>query len=268
MTPPISAYMLTCNNADTVRTALASLGFVDEIVVVDSGSTDGTLEIVREYTDRIIERPWPGFREQYRFAGDQCTHDWALFIDADEEVSEPLAQEIVETLAANVARPEAEQVQGYHGHRRTFYLDRWILHGGWLPDYEVRLYRRSAGRWAGDLHAKIAVDGAVADFRHFYYHYTYRDIGDQLKTIDKYSATAAEDMERNGRAFSLLRLLFSPPARFVKDYFLKLGFLDGFPGLVVAVNTSFYVFTKHARLWERQRITPEVAARGRARRPE
>ncbi len=268
MAVPISAYMLTCNNADTVETALQSVAFADEIVVVDSGSTDSTLEIVARYTDRILHHPWPGFCDQYQFAADQCTHDWAIFIDADEEIGAPLQAEIRATLDANAALPDDCQVRGYHAHRRTFYLGRWILHGGWLPDHEIRLYHRSHGKWKGDLHANIHIDGPTSELRHFYYHYTYRDIGDQLKTIDAYSATAANDMHAAGKRFRLARLLFSPPVRFLKDYLLKLGFLDGFPGLVIAVNTAFYVFNKHARLWERQHLDADEVARRQQEKPE
>jgi len=269
MAVPISVYMITYNNADTVDTALRSVQpFAAEIVVVDSGSTDGTQEIVRKYTDRLLHRPFPGFREQYQYAADQCTHPWALFLDADEEIGAALQAELVATLEANLRLPDTAQVKGYQGHRRTFYIDRWILHGGWLPDYEVRLYDRRVGNWRGDLHAKLHVQGPLADFRHFIYHYTYQDISDQLQTIDRYSNTAAGDMDRNGKRFSYLKLLGSPLVRFVREYVLKLGFLDGFPGLVVAVNTMFYVFNKHAKLWERQRVKPDDVARGKATKPE
>lgn len=267
MAIPISAYMLTFNNARTVELALKSLSFADEIVVVDSGSSDGTLDIVRRYAAKVIERPWPGFREQYQFAANQCSHEWVFFLDADEEVDPLLAEEIRRTLEANAARPEAEQVRGYHGHRRTFYLDRWILHGGWIPDYELRLYHRRFGTWKGDLHAKIHVAERHGHFRHFIYHYTYQNISDQLHTIDNYSTTAAEDMERAGKRFSYLRLLGNPCVRFLKEYFLKGGCRDGFPGLVIAVNTAFYVFNKHAKLWERRHCTPEVIRRAQEQKP-
>lgn len=249
---PLSVYMLTFNNARTIERALASLAWADEIVVLDSFSTDATLEIVRRHAHRVEQRKWPGFRDQYQFAADLCQHDWALFVDADEEVSPELADEIRAELQRNAGRPDAEKTWGYHAHRRTFYLGRWILHGGWVPDHEIRLYHRARGCWRGDLHAKIDVEGRVAHLQHFYYHYTYADISEQLQTIDRYSATAAADLLRNGRRFSWLHLLGNPLARFLRDYIVKRGFLDGFPGLIVAVNTMFYVFIKHAKLWEAQ----------------
>ncbi len=255
-TVPVSVYMLTFNNARTVERALRSLAWADEIVVVDSHSTDATREIAGRHTSRIIERDWPGFRDQYQFAADQCRNDWALFVDADEEFPPALVDEMRAELAANQERPETERVFGYECHRRTWYLGRWIMHGGWVPDHEIRLYDRRRGSWQGGLHAKIHINGKTAFFRNFCRHYTYADIADQLRTIDRYSATAAKDMLEAGKRFSWLHLLGNPLWRFCRDYFLKRGFLDGFPGLVVAVNTAFYVFIKHARLWELQRRPP------------
>ncbi len=258
-TPKLSAYMITFNNARTVERALRSVrSWVDEIVVVDSFSTDETPEIAKKYADRFLQRQWPGFRDQYQFAADQCAADWLIFIDADEEVSPRLADEIQTELRRNAERPDSARIRGYYGHRRTWYLGRWIRHGGWIPDYEMRLYHRNHGRWEGGLHAKIEVHGKTAHLRHFYYHYTYAGISDQILTIDKYSTVAAGDMENAGRRFVLFRLIADPPARFVRDYFLKLGFLDGLPGLIIAVNSAFHVFAKHAKLWERLAAPPAL----------
>jgi len=250
---PVSAFMLTFNNARTVEKALKSATWVDEIVVVDSFSTDETMAIVEKYAAKVEQREWPGFRDQYQYASEQCTHDWVVFLDADEEISPELAVEMQAELARNAARPDAERIAGYPARRRTHYLGRWIMHGGWVPDHEIRLYDRTRGAWKGGMHAKVHVDGPTARLEHFYYHYTYANISDQLRTIDKYSGTEADDMLAEGRRFSWLHLLVSPVARFFRDYFLKRGFLDGLPGLVVAVNTAFYVFNKHAKLWDLQR---------------
>ena len=165
-------------------------------------------------------------------------------------------------------QPPDEQIRGFHGHRRTFYLDRWILHGGWLPDHEIRLYHRSYGEWKGGLHANIHIDGPVAELKGFYYHYTYRNISDQLQTVDKYSTTAAQDMDEAGKRFSMGKLLISPLARFLKEYLLKRGFLDGLPGLIIAVNTACHVFNKHAKLYERQCLNRDRVAKAKASKPE
>ncbi|MCK5803287.1 MAG: glycosyltransferase family 2 protein [Lentisphaeria bacterium] len=249
---PVSAYIITFNNEATIERALESLHWVDEIVVVDSFSTDGTLEIVRRYTDRIEQREWPGFRDQYQHASEQCTHDWALFLDADEEVSSKLAEEMQEEMRRNAGRPDAERVRGYYGPRRTYYLGRWHLHGAWIPDREIRLYERSRARWEGGLHASIRIEGREEHFKNFYYHYTYENLSDQIRTIDRYSETAARDMVEEGRRPSLIRLVGNPLACFLKGYIFKGGFREGMPGFIVAISTSFYVFVKYAKLWEAQ----------------
>ena len=241
----ISVYILTYNNERTIERCLRSVAWADEIVVVDSYSTDRTLEICRRYTDKIYQRPWTNYREQYQFAADKTTNRWIMFIDADEEVSPELAREIREEIVKNDGR-----WAGYIAHRRTYYLGRWIKHGGWYPDYEIRLYDRSRGKWEGGLHAKVKVDGEVKVLKNFYFHYTYKDISDQLRTIDRYSEVAASDMWKEGKRFSLFDLLLRPPFRFFRDFILKRGFLDGLPGLIIAVLTMFYVFIKYAKLWE------------------
>jgi glycosyltransferase involved in cell wall biosynthesis len=239
------------------------LHWVDEIVVVDSFSTDRTLDIARRFTPRVEQRAWPGFRDQYQFASERCTHDWALFLDADEEISPGLAQEMQQALRANAALPEAQQAVAFRIERRTYYLGRWHLHGGWVPDHEKRLYRRSRGRWEGGLHATVQVQGPVRALRHYCYHYTYSDLSDQLGTIDRYSASAVQDMLAAGQAFSLVRMLGNPLAHFVRDYLLKGGFREGLPGLIVAVNTMFFVFVKYAKLWEARQSYPPFGDRAR-----
>jgi hypothetical protein len=171
-----------------------------------------------------------------------------MFVDADEEIPSELAQEIREELRTNNG-----QWDGYIVHRCTYYLGRWIKHGGWYPDYEIRLYDRRKGRWEGGLHAKVKVKGRVKTLRNRYHHYTYRDISDQIQTIDRYSQIATEDMLREGRRFSLLHMVLNPPFRFVKEYIFKRGFLDGIAGLIIACSTMFYVFIKYAKLWEKRR---------------
>ena len=154
--PKLSVYMITYNNERTVEKALQSVTWADEIVVVDSFSTDKTLEICRKFTDRVFQRTWPGFRDQYQYAADVTTHPWVMFVDADEEVSRELAKEI-----RKVVKENGDDVDGFIVYRQTYYLGRWIRHGGWYPDYEIRLYRRNKGRWEGGLHAKVVVGGKV-----------------------------------------------------------------------------------------------------------
>jgi glycosyltransferase involved in cell wall biosynthesis len=262
---PVSVYVLTYNNRRTIERCLKSVGWAEELVIVDSISTDGTYEICQRYTDKAYQREWKGHRDQYQYAADLTSREWIMFVDADEEVPPELVEEIRREL-----KGEARDWDGFFVYRRTYYLGRWIRYGGWYPDGEIRLYRRDRGRWEGGLHAKVVVDGKVGFLKSRYLHYTYRDISDQIRTIDRYSQIAAEDMARNGERLSLFKLLFHPPFRFIKEYLFKLGFRDGLPGLIIIVSTMFYVFIKYAKLWEltisppSQRVTP--ASRNALRR--
>ena len=251
---PVSVYVLTFNNRRTIERCLKSLGWAEELVVVDSYSTDGTYEISKQYTGKVYQRKWTDHRDQYQYAADHTTKDWILFVDADEEIPEELAEEI-----RRVLRGKANDVVGFVVYRRTYYLGRWIRYGGWYPDYEIRLYRRDKGRWQGGLHAKVVVKGEIGALKNQYLHFTYRDISDQIQTIDKYSRIAAEDLLRNGEEFNLLKLLLHPPFRFIKEYLFKSGFRDGLPGLIIIVSTMFYVFIKYAKLWE---LTHSVKEKG------
>lgn len=242
---PVSVYVLTFNNLRTVEQCLRSLSWAEELVIVDSGSTDGTFEVCKQFTDKAYQVPWKGHRDQYQHAADLTTREWIMFVDADEEVPPELVGEIRKEIEGG-----AKGIDGFFVYRRTFYLGRCIRYGGWYPDGEIRLYRRDRGRWEGGLHAKVAVDGKVSSLKNQYLHYTYRDISDQIQTIDKYSRIAAEDMAKRGEKVTLFKLLFHPPFRFLKEYLLKSGFRDGFPGLIIIVSTMFYVFIKYAKLWE------------------
>ena len=237
--------MITYNNERTVEKALQSVTWADEIVVVDSFSHDKTMEVCRKFTDKVFQRKWPGHRDQYQYAADLATHEWIMFVDADEEVSSELAKEIRETLNGG-----AEGVDGFFVYRRTHYLGRWSRYGGWYPDGEIRLYRREKGRWEGGLHARLVVDGEIGILRNQYHHYTYGNISDQIRTIDQYSNIAAADLLKSGEKFSLFKLLFHPLFRFIKEYLFKSGFRDGLPGFIIIVSTMFYVFIKYAKLWE------------------
>jgi glycosyltransferase involved in cell wall biosynthesis len=242
---PVSVYVLTYNNRRTIERCLRSLGWVEELVVVDSLSTDGTYEISKQYTDKVYQRKWTDHRDQYQYAADHTRNDWIMFVDADEEIPPELAEEIRRELEKG-----ARGLDGFIVYRSTYYLGKWIRYGGWYPDYEIRLYRRDKGRWEGGLHAKVVVDGKVGALRNHYLHFTYRDISDQIQTIDRYSRMAVEDLLRDGKKFSLFNLLLHPPFRFIKEYLFKAGFRDGLPGLIIIVSTMFYVFIKYAKLWE------------------
>ncbi len=241
----VSVYVLTYNNKRTLERCLKSLGWADELIVVDSFSDDGSFELARAFTDKVFRRKFAGHREQYQYAADLTSNEWIMFVDADEEVPPELVEEIRKELNGR-----NEGFDGYFIYRRTYYLGRWIRHGGWYPDGEIRLYRRDRGSWEGGLHARVSIEGNFKYLKNHYRHYTYRDISDQIHTLDRYSSIAVEDMVNKARPFKLLNLILNPPFRFFKEYIFKLGFLDGIPGLIIAVSTFYYVFVKHTKLWE------------------
>ena len=249
----ISVCMITFNTSRTVEKTLKSvLPWAHEIIVVDSFSKDNTPEIVKKYTDNFEQRAWPGFRDQYNYCISKAKNEWVIFIDADEEISPELAREIMQRVETDNGKYD-----GFIIHRRTFFLGRWIMHGGWVPDYEIRLFKKSKGSFEGGLHAKVVVQDKVGTLKNFYFHYNYKDVSDQIDTINNYSDTAARDMIAGDRKFSFIDLIFRPPFRFIKEYLIKRGFMDGMPGFVIAVSTAYYVFIKYAKLWELQKDLKE-----------
>ena len=245
---PLSVYMITYNNAATIERALASVsGWARELVVVDSESTDGAQEIVKQYTDRLYQRVTTSQPEKYQYAQDLCTSSWVIFIDADEWLTSEIKGEIEGLLE------KGTEYDGFVAERKNFYLGRVIRFGGWYPDHEIRLYRKEKGRWEGGIHAKVHVDGKVGRLKNFYMHTPYTDISHQIRTVERYSGAFADDLYQSGRSFHLYNMIFRPLYRFVRDYIVKGGFLDGVPGLIIVASTMYYVFMKHAKLWEKER---------------
>jgi len=244
--PTVSAIVVCFNEEERIRDCLESLRWCDEVVVVDSFSTDRTPEICRNYTDRFIQRPWAGYRDQKAYAHSQATKDWVLLVDADERVTAELQNEILEVLAR-----ESGDYAGYSVPRLVHYLGRWWWRGGWYPDYDVRLFRRDRGTWGGsDPHEKIIVEGAVRRLRHPLHHFSYRNIEDHLNRINRFTSISSRELRKSGHRWRLSEALLRPPVRFFHSYILKRGFMEGFAWLYVAVTAAVYVFLKYAKLWE------------------
>jgi len=242
----ISACIITLNEQRNIRDCLEGIKWVDEIVVVDALSSDKTVPICREYTNKIAQRPWQGHVAQKNYALSLATHDWVLCLDADERVSAELREEIFRELQDTSAGWD-----GYYFPRQTFYLGRWIRRGGWYPDYKLRLFTKSKGQWAGvDPHDEVALQGRARYLKSPLYHYTYRDIAHHVAAMNQYTDIASAQKLRAAVKFPLMHMLLNPIAKFVRMYLVKRGFLDGIPGLIVAVCGSFYVFLKYAKLWE------------------
>ena len=248
-TPKLTAAIITFNEEKNIRRCLESVRWMDELIVVDSFSTDRTVELARQYTDKVLQRAWPGHVLQKQFALEQATGDWIISLDADEELSAAAAAEMLSALAD--APPE---VNGYSFPRQSFYLGRWIRHGGWYPDRKVRLVRRGHARWGGqDPHDKLVADGQTRDLQGNIIHYVYSDIAHQLRTVDSFSGITARLWLEKGKPAGLAAMLCKPVFKFFGTYVWKLGMLDGMPGLIISVISAYYVFLKYAKLWELQK---------------
>jgi glycosyltransferase involved in cell wall biosynthesis len=244
--PAISAIVVCFNEEENIGACLESLRWCDEIVVVDAFSTDRTVEICRQFTDRVLQRAWSGYRDQKEFAHSQATREWVLLVDADERVTPGLQDEIRRALQS-----DGGAYAGYAIPRLVFYLKRWWRRGGWYPDYDVRLFQRARAAWGGkDPHEKILVQGRVRRLKQPLHHFTYRDMADHLERINRFTSIAAGELRRAGRPPRAIDALFRPAARFFFSYVLKRGFLEGFAGFYVAVTAAMYVFLKYAKLWE------------------
>lgn len=249
----LSVCLITYNEENNILPFLENVAWADEIVIVDSYSTDRTLELARQHRKgvKILQQPLSSFAQQKNAAIQASVHEWVLCLDADERVSPQLAQQIRQELT----RGEIPW-DGFYLNRHAHYLGRWINHGGWYPDYKLFLFRKSKGNWGGmDLHTRVLVEGRTKRLRGELWHYTYKDLAHQLRTVDNYSRIVAQQWFREGKRFSLIRMLLHPLIKFLETYLYKGGFRDGMPGLIIAIATSFYVFLKYARLWELTHIT-------------
>jgi glycosyltransferase involved in cell wall biosynthesis len=247
---PISATLITCNEEQNIADALRSIAWADEIIVVDSGSSDSTLDICRQFTDRILHRDWIGYVDQKNFAVKNARNDWIFSLDADERSSPELSGEIRE-LARN-----GFESKGYRIPRLTNFMGRWIRHGDWYPDYQLRLFNRRFGKWEGGrVHESFRLSENSGLLKGDIHHYTYRSLSEYLKRLETYTALAANDYQQRGEKTTPLKLLGNPTGAFIKAYLLKRGFLDGTPGFMVAVMGAVSVFFKYAKLWELQRKT-------------
>jgi glycosyltransferase involved in cell wall biosynthesis len=247
---PISAYVICFNEEERIRKCLESLAWCDEIIIVDSGSIDSTVEICREFTDKIFFNEWSGYGNQKNFALSKCSHSWVLNLDADEVVSEELKLAIQGVLE----EPRAETADGYLLQRVVFHLGHWWTVGGWHPEYRLRLAKRDCVQWSNDpVHEKAILSGRKRKLIGSLYHYTYRNLEDQLARINKYSTLSAQQLATEpaiSPTALLTCLLTRPLFRFIRFYFLKFGFVYGVAGLIVAITDSYYVFLKYAKLWE------------------
>jgi glycosyltransferase involved in cell wall biosynthesis len=254
--PNVSVTIITLNEADHIAAAVDSASWADEILVVDSGSTDGTADLARARGATVATRAWTGYVDQKNHAAALARHDWIFSLDADERIPPALAGEIRTLLAREPTQ------RAYRVPRVTFHLGRWLRTTDFYPDFQTRLYDRRAARWRGKyVHESVVSDGPVGRLKNELQHYSYVDLRDHLERINRYSTLAARQMHEAGRRAGPLHLIVHPPAAFLRNYVLRRGFMDGMAGLTVSAVNAYSVFLKFAKLWE-------LEHRPEARRPE
>ncbi len=238
----LSVTIITLNEERNLRECLESVRFADEIIVVDSGSRDLTLSIAKEFKAQVFQETWKGFAGQKNSAQDKALGPWILNIDADERVTEELRLEIQKVL-------QEDSQAGFRMPRKNFFCGQWIRHGGWYPNYQLRLYRKEAGKFAPrEVHEQVKVEGPVGTLIAPLDHYTYRSISDYIKRMDRYSELSARQYLKERRQISWPEILLRSWFTFIQMWILKRGFLDGANGLVLAALYSQYTFIKYAKL--------------------
>jgi glycosyltransferase involved in cell wall biosynthesis len=252
---PVSVSIVARNEARNLPRCLASVrGWVAEVVVVINDCTDDTAGVARAHGATVLETSWQGYRATKNWALDRCTQPWALCLDADEEVSPALREEI----AAFFARGDDRRFRAARFPRKVWFLDRWITHGDWYPDHNTRLVLRAHGRWGGGehVHEHLEVDGPVATFRGDLHHYSFPTLASHVAKINPFADLFLRQQQARGARFSLAAAVLRPAWRFFRAYVLRRGFLDGYPGWYIAWATAFGAFVRYSRLYEAERRQP------------
>ncbi|MBI5407894.1 MAG: glycosyltransferase family 2 protein [Nitrospirae bacterium] len=241
---PVSVVIITKDEDQNIEDALKSVSDAQEIIVVDAFSADKTVEICRKYTDKVYQLEWQGFARQKQTAVDYAKGQWVLVLDADERVTPELKSEIVQAISNTDS-------SGFYIPRENYFIGKWIKHGGWWPDHTLRLFRKDKGRFEiREVHEKVVVDGKTSHLKNPLKHFTYRSMSDFIARAENYSTLAARELKKKGRCAGVFSLTVKPLATFLKMYFLRLGFLDGTRGLILAVLYGYYTFLKYAKTWE------------------
>ena len=263
-TTPLSVCIITYNEEENLPRCLASVAFADDIVVVDSHSTDRTVDIARQAGCRVIAQTFLGYVAQKNFALSHAAHQWVLCLDADEWLRAGAEAAIRTALATR-----APDMAGYTLKRHTYYLGDWVNHGGWWPEYKIRLFDRQRGQWCGHaLHEGVHVTGRVAHLDVEIGHRSYRDITHHLNKLNSYTTIIAHGLHEEGAArVGVGALVLRPLVRFCRIFLLKGGWQEGLRGFIIASIGAFYVFAKYAKLWERQSSRQQAPEAGPRARP-
>ncbi len=238
----ITATIITLNEERNIVRAIESLRCADEILIVDSGSVDRTVELAQNLGVRVLEAGWLGYSAQKNWAAEQATYDWILSLDADEALSEALEAEIWNL------KKVGPEYDAYTMPRLARYLGKWILHSGWYPDRKVRLYKRGKAKWVGDfVHESVVPSGRLGHLKSNILHFTCDSLSEHVKTLDKYTTLAAQELAARNLKPPLAKLITDPCWTFCKTYLLQRGFLDGMEGLIIAYMAAFYTFLKYSK---------------------
>ena len=248
----ISAAIICMNEENNIARCIESLSWADEVVVLDSGSSDRTLEIAKSLGAKCFSEKWRGFCDQKNRLSELCENDWIFNLDADEACAPDLAEKIQELLAE-----ERDDSCAYEFPRKTYHLGKWIAHGGWYPDYQRRLYNKKHSQWQGGaLHEKVEAKKVKrADVQ--IYHWVFKDLTEQVSANNRYSSLGAEKYIKDGKPFSWFLFLTKPISKFLETYIFKLGFLDGVAGFVISVGAAYSIFLKFAKVYYLEKANKE-----------
>lgn len=246
----IAAVIIAYNEEKNIKKCLESVKWADEIIVVDSFSTDKTFSISKKYADKVFNIKWMGFSKTKNFGISKARSEWILSLDADEIVSENLKKEILKTV-------KSTDLNGFFIPRKPFFMNRFIKHCGWYPSCQLRLFKKTKGKFDESkmVHENVKITGKAGYLKNDLLHYPYENIGKYFDHLNRYTNLAAESMRLKNKKAGFLNLIFHPFFTFFKMYFIKLGVLDGLAGFTVCVLSSFYNFVKYAKLWELRRRT-------------
>ncbi len=246
---PVSATIITLNEEHNLERALNSLKWVDEVIVVDSGSQDRTRQIAVKHGAKFFKKSWHGYGKQKNVAQNLAKNKWVLNLDADEEVPSELAEWIQLQLSSEATGQK--KIRGFSFPRKTFYLGKWIKHGGWYPNHVVRLSHRQYSKWSEpEIHENLEIQGQIIQSNLPLHHYTFRGIEDQIRTNILYSKKGYLELKKHHHQASLLKLVIKPIGKFIETYILKKGFLDGIPGFIISINAAHSVFLKYSYFYE------------------
>ncbi|MDP1678169.1 MAG: glycosyltransferase family 2 protein [Bacteroidota bacterium] len=249
MKTQLSVIVIVKNEAHNIEACLESVSFADDIVIVDAESIDDTVTLAKKYTDSIFIKSWQGFAAAKQFAVQKTKYPWVLWLDADERVMPELAREIQQILSSN------PKYATFTVARRAYFLGRWIHHSGWYPGRVARLFNKEKAEFNNvAVHEGLKVNGNIGELQNDLLHFTDPNIFHYFSKFNRYTTLATEELAKKGKKFKLTDIIIRPWWQFVRMYFIRRGFLDGIQGLLLALFSSAYVFTKYAKLWERNSI--------------